>query len=67
MNRRSSTGGVYLRNPGRRVFLEHFERRMKEDVSHPDLQSPVSYREVIQLQIRRYKRSLVQGLLTSLF
>lgn len=57
----ASTGGVYLRNPGRRVFLEHFERRMNEDVSHPDLQSQVSYREVIQLQIRRYKRSLVQG------
>lgn len=57
----ASTGGVYLRNPGRRVFLEHFERRMNEDVSHPDLQSQVSYREVIQLQIRRYKRSLVHG------
>ena len=57
----ASTGGVYLRSSARRVFLEHFERRMNEQVSHPDLQSPVSYREAIQLQVRRYKRSLVHG------
>lgn len=57
-----STGGVYLSQSARRVFLESFERRMNEEVSHPDLQSPVSYREAIQLQIRRYKRSLLHGL-----
>ncbi len=58
----ASTGGVYLRQSVRRVFLENFERRMNEEVSHPDLQSQVSYREVIQLQIRRYKRSLLHGI-----
>ena len=56
-----STGGIYLCSGPRREFIEQFERRMNEQISHPDLQSPVSYREVIQLQVRRYKRSLVHG------
>ena len=56
-----STGGIYLCSGARRSFIEQFERRMNEQISHPDLQSPVSYREVIQLQVRRYKRSLVHG------
>jgi CRISP-associated protein Cas1 len=54
-----STGGVYLNQSARRVFLKQFETRMNEEVSHPDLQSPVTYRHVIQLQVRRYKRCLL--------
>ncbi|MFZ1025403.1 MAG: hypothetical protein WAN66_04210 [Limnoraphis robusta] len=30
-------------------------------MSHRDIQSQVSYRQAIQLQIRRYKRSLWRG------
>lgn len=56
-----STGGVYLNQSARRVFLNQFEARMNEEVSHPDLQSPVTYRHAIQLQVRRYKRSLLSG------
>jgi CRISPR-associated protein Cas1 len=56
-----STGGIYLSSQARREFIEQFERRMNEQLSHPDLLSPVSYREAIQLQVRRYKRSLVHG------
>ena len=55
----SSEGAVYLNDNGRRVFLKHFEARMNEEVSHPDLQSKVCYRRVIQLQIKRYKQSLL--------
>jgi CRISP-associated protein Cas1 len=32
---------------------------MNEEVSHPDLISPATYRHVIQLQVRRYKRCLL--------
>ena len=56
-----STGGVYLNQSARRVFLKQFETRMNEEVSHPDLQSPVTYRQAIQLQVRRYKHSLLSG------
>ncbi|MFW6296591.1 MAG: CRISPR-associated endonuclease Cas1 [Halothece sp.] len=62
-DRIASTGGIYLNNKARRVFLQQFEKRMNEQISHPDLQSPVSYRQAIQLQIRRYKSSLLQGMI----
>lgn len=58
----ASTGGVYLNQDARRVFLRYFESRLNEETTHPDLQSVVSYRYVIQLQIRRYKRSLLSDL-----
>jgi hypothetical protein len=52
-------GGVYLTDPARRVFLKHFEDRMSEKTSHPDLKGSVSYRRVIQLQVRRYVKALL--------
>ncbi|NEO99589.1 MAG: CRISPR-associated endonuclease Cas1 [Symploca sp. SIO2E9] len=56
-----STGGIYLNQSARRVFLKQFETRMNEEISHPDLVSKVTYRHAIQLQVRRYKRSLLSG------
>jgi CRISPR-associated protein Cas1 len=55
----ASKGAIYLSDSGRRVFLKHLEMRMNEEVSHPDVQSAVPYRQAIHLQIRRYKRSLI--------
>lgn len=56
-----SNGGIYLSSSARRVFIQQFEKRMNEELSHPDLQSQVSYRHAIQLQIGRYKRSLLSS------
>ena len=58
----ASTGGVYLNQSARKVFLKNFEARMNEETSHPDLQSPVTYRHVIHLQVRRYKQCLLSGI-----
>ncbi len=55
----ASTGGVYLGQSARKVFLKQFEKRMNEEVSHPDVISQVTYRHAIQLQMRRYKRCLL--------
>lgn len=55
-------GGVYLNQSSRRVFLQKFEARMNEETSHPDLQSQVTYRHAIQLQVRRYKRCLLSNI-----
>ena len=52
-------GGVYLTGPARRLFLKHFEQRITEKVSHPDVKEAVTYRRVIQLQVQRYKRALL--------
>lgn len=63
----ASTGGVYLSQSSRRIFLQKFEARMNEETSHPDLQSQVTYRHAIQLQVRRYKRYLLSGVLYESF
>lgn len=57
-----TNGGVYLRETARRVFFKQFENRLNEEISHPDLQSPATYRQAIQLQIKRYKRCLLASI-----
>jgi CRISP-associated protein Cas1 len=54
-------GGIYLLEPGKRVFLKHFEQRISKEIQHPDSNMEVSYRRVIQLQIKRYKKTLLEG------
>ncbi|MBD3886702.1 CRISPR-associated endonuclease Cas1 [Phormidium tenue FACHB-886] len=54
----NAEGGVYLESTARRVFLKYFEERITEEVTHPAVQQPVSYRRAIQLQIQRYKACL---------
>jgi CRISPR-associated protein Cas1 len=55
----TAEGGIYLEEPARRVFLSQFEARMSEKVSHPDVQEPVTYRRVIQLQVQRYAKAVL--------
>lgn len=57
----ANNGGVYLTDAARRKFLQYFEQRISTQIAHPDVQEPVLYRRAIQLQIRRYKRSLLQS------
>jgi CRISPR-associated protein Cas1 len=51
--------GIFLNDTTRRPFLAQFEKRLSLEISHPDVQSPVSYRRAIQLQVRRYKQALL--------
>jgi CRISP-associated protein Cas1 len=52
-------GGIYLAEASRRIFLKHFENRISGTIAHADVSEPVSYRRIIQLQIQRYKRSVL--------
>jgi CRISP-associated protein Cas1 len=54
-------GGIYLLEPGKRVFLKQFEARISKAIKHPDSNTEVSYRRVMQLQIQRYKKTLMEG------
>jgi len=58
----NEAGGIYLNNAARRPFLRQFENRLSLEVSHPDVQGLVSYRRAIQLQVKRYKRALMENL-----
>jgi CRISPR-associated protein Cas1 len=53
---------IYLTESGRRIFLNQFENRMNEKITHPEISCQLSYREAIQLQIRLYKRSLLSSM-----
>jgi CRISP-associated protein Cas1 len=57
----TAEGGIYLADSARRVFLKHFENRISGTIAHPDASEPVSYRRIIQLQIQRYKRSVLDN------
>jgi CRISP-associated protein Cas1 len=48
-------GGIYLNDSARRVFLKHFEERMSAEVKHRDNPQPMSFRRIIQSQVRQYK------------
>jgi CRISPR-associated protein Cas1 len=55
----TETGGVYLTEPARRIFLKWFENRICATTSHPDVKGQVSYRRAIQLQVQRYVKALL--------
>jgi len=55
-------GGVFLTDPARRLFIQRFEDRLNEEISHPDVQAKVSFRRAIQLQVQRYQRCLLEGI-----
>ena len=57
----NAEGGVYLADPARKRFLQGFEGRIMTPIRHPDSSKSVPYRQVIVLQIRRYKRCLQTG------
>jgi CRISPR-associated protein Cas1 len=54
-------GGVYLTDAARRTFLRNFEERISSKTKHPDVKGQVPYRRAIQLQIQRYKRTLLES------
>ncbi|ESA32297.1 crispr-associated protein cas1 [Leptolyngbya sp. Heron Island J] len=54
-------GGVYLQGTARKLFLQRFEDRLSQPVLHEDVVDMVSYRRVIQLQVRRYKQAVLNN------
>jgi CRISPR-associated protein Cas1 len=57
----TETGGVYIADASRRLFIQKFEAGLSQTVKHPDVQEPVSYRRAIHYQVKRYKQRLLKG------
>jgi CRISPR-associated protein Cas1 len=55
-----ANGAVYLDDEPRRRYLQAFEDRIMTPAHHPDAPESIPYRRIIQLQIRRYKQSLLE-------
>lgn len=52
-------GGVYLTEAGRRVFVEHWDERVKRTVRHRRLDRHVSYAHLVRLDAYRLCRHLL--------
>jgi CRISP-associated protein Cas1 len=51
-------GGVYLTEKGRRIFVEHWDERMRSTIKHRSLGRNVSYERLIRLECHRLVRHL---------
>lgn len=54
-----SSLGVSMKPPGRKRFLQAYERRMEEEVTHPVFGYRISYRRVLEVQCRLLARHLL--------
>lgn len=50
--------GVMMKQPAKRAFLQAYERRMDEEVTHPVFGYKISYRQVLFVQARLLARHL---------
>ena len=53
------SAGVNLSTPGRKRFLGAFERRLEQELSHPEFGIRMSYRRIIEVQARLLARTLL--------
>ena len=51
-------GSVALTTEGRRRFIETYERRMSQEITHPVFGYQVSYRRILEVQARLFGRYL---------
>jgi len=51
-------GGVYLKDAGRRIFVEHWDARLRKTIHHRRLDRRVSYERLIRLDCHRLVRHL---------
>lgn len=52
----SGGGGCFLRDAGRRIFIEHFERRMRKRITHQPSGRVVDWRRAMDLQALQMKQ-----------
>lgn len=47
-------GGVYLQPHALKKFLKHWEEKLQSEIAHPSINSQVSFRRCLELQVREY-------------
>lgn len=52
-------GGVYLNETGRKVFVEHWDQRLRKTIHHRSLNRKVSYERLIRLECYKLTRHLM--------
>ena len=51
--------GVYLKETGRKKFLQAMEERLKQTIKHSKLNRQVSYRRLIRLELYKLEKHLI--------
>ncbi len=51
--------GIFLKEKGRKIFVEEFDKRMATTISHPTLKRNVSYRSLIHLEAYKIEKHLL--------
>lgn len=52
-------GGLYLKEPGRGVFVEKFEERLTTTIKHRKIGKDVSYRRLLRLELYKIEKHLM--------
>lgn len=52
-------GGIYLKEPGRKVFIEKLEEKLKTTVNYKKIGREVSYRRLIRLELYKLEKHLI--------
>lgn len=56
---KKESGGLMLKESGRRVFVEEMENRLKTTITHREIGSPVSYRRLVRLELYKLEKHLM--------
>lgn len=56
---KKESGGLMLKESGRRVFVEELENRLKTTITHREIGSPVSYRRLLRLELYKLEKHLM--------
>ena len=54
-----SADGVFLTEPGRKIFIEEWEKRLHTTIDHPRLKRKVSNRRLIRLELYKLEKHLL--------
>lgn len=53
------TGGILLKDEGRKIFIQEMEERMKTTINHKKLGRQVSYRRLIRMELYKLEKHLI--------
>lgn len=55
----SKFSGIFLKDEGRKIFVQEFEERMKTTINHKKLERQVSYRRLIRMELYKLEKHLM--------
>ncbi|MDH4129478.1 MAG: type I-B CRISPR-associated endonuclease Cas1b [Spirochaetota bacterium] len=51
--------GIMLKESGRKIYVEKWDKRLKETINHPNLKRRISYRRLIRMECYKLEKHLI--------